>query len=138
MTKYTVEIEGKPYEVEIEGEGPSYSVIVDGVPYEVSIQEERVREEKTLHAQGPVVVSSPSIPTSRAMSPGSVPSPMPGTILKIHAVEGKTVSAGDLLFTLEAMKMENQISSPLTGTLKRILVKEGQAVNTGDSLAIIS
>ncbi|MGC1119832.1 MAG: biotin/lipoyl-containing protein [Candidatus Methanofastidiosia archaeon] len=138
MTKYKVEIEGKPYEVEIEGEGPSYTVIVDGVSYEASIQEENKRGEIEPHPEEPVVVASPSIVTSKTASPGSVSSPMPGTILKIHTAVGKKVSAGDLLFTLEAMKMENQISSPLSGTIKKIPVKEGQAVNTGDILAVIS
>jgi biotin carboxyl carrier protein len=138
MTKYRVEVDGKSYDVDVEGEGPSYTVIVDGVSYEASIQEESRKRETEPHLQEPVVVASPSTVMSKTASPGSVPSPMPGTILKIHAAVGKKVSAGDLLFTLEAMKMENQIPSPLSGLVKKIPVKEGQTVNTGDILAVIS
>jgi biotin carboxyl carrier protein len=138
MTRYRVEIDGKSYDVDVEGEGPSYTVMVDGVSYEASIQEEGRKGEVELRHQEPVVVASPSTVMSKPASPGSVPSPMPGTILKIHTAVGKKVSAGDLLITLEAMKMENQIASPLSGVIKRIPVKEGQAVNTGDILAVIS
>jgi len=50
---------------------------------------------------------------------------IPGTIRKINVKEGDVVSKGDLLLTLEAMKMKNRILSPLDGTVKHVNVKSG-------------
>ena len=50
---------------------------------------------------------------------------IPGTIRKINVKEGDVVSEGDLLMTLEAMKMKNRILSPLDGTVKHVNVKSG-------------
>jgi len=53
---------------------------------------------------------------------------IPGTIHKINIKEGDEVREGDLLLTLEAMKMKNRILSPLDGTVKQINVKVGVIV----------
>jgi biotin carboxyl carrier protein len=45
------------------------------------------------------------------------------------------VEAGQGLFVVEAMKMQNEIRSPKSGTIVRILAREGQAVNAGEVLA---
>jgi len=50
---------------------------------------------------------------------------IPGTIRKINIKEGDKVSKGELLLTLEAMKMKNKILSPMDGTVKKINVKSG-------------
>ena len=63
--------------------------------------------------------------------------PMPGTILDVKASVGQAVKAGDVLFILEAMKMENDIVSPADGTVKQILVSKGSTVSTDDVLAVI-
>ena len=63
---------------------------------------------------------------------------MPGTIVKVVATKGATVKQGDVLFVLEAMKMENEIMSPADGTIVEINVTQGAAVNTGDILAVIA
>lgn len=57
-----------------------------------------------------------------------VKAPMPGLVLNIEIEPGQTVSKGDALIILEAMKMENVIKSPGDGTIKRIAVKQGDAV----------
>ncbi|MEN8224961.1 MAG: acetyl-CoA carboxylase biotin carboxyl carrier protein subunit, partial [Bacteroidota bacterium] len=53
---------------------------------------------------------------------------IPGTIKKILVKEGDPVKKGDLLLTLEAMKMKNRILSPLDGTVKKVNVKPGKVV----------
>lgn len=136
--KYIIKINGRSYEVEIEEKGSMYVVNVDGVPYEAHITEKR--EETTEHVSVPSAAPALTVsaPTVSPAAPGQVTAPMPGTILQVHVSTGDTVSVGDVLFTLEAMKMENHIPSPAAGTVKEVSVKEGQTVNTGDALAVIS
>ena len=62
---------------------------------------------------------------------------MPGNILAVNASVGQAVKAGDVLFILEAMKMENEIVAPSAGTVKQVLVSKGATVNTDDVLAVL-
>lgn len=59
---------------------------------------------------------------------------MPGTILDIRCSAGQQVQAGDILFILEAMKMENEICAPHAGTIGSICVQKGSSVATGAPL----
>jgi biotin carboxyl carrier protein len=67
-----------------------------------------------------------------------VTAPMPGKIVRVLAAAGGTVQAGEGLFVVEAMKMQNEIVAPKSGTLERLLVSEGQTVNAGELLAVIA
>lgn len=60
---------------------------------------------------------------------------MPGRIVKILKDPGSTITKGDPLFVLEAMKMQNELASPYGGTLGEILVKPGDVVEAGRILA---
>ena len=59
---------------------------------------------------------------------------MQGTILKIKIKKGDKISEGDIIATIEAMKMEQEIKSDKSGTVKDIFIKEGDAVASGDLL----
>jgi pyruvate carboxylase len=72
-----------------------------------------------------------------AANPAHVPAPMPGLIATLVASEGQTVKAGDVLMTLEAMKMETSITAPQAGTVKRLAVKAGTQVDAKDLLAVV-
>lgn len=61
-------------------------------------------------------------------------SPMPGKILKINVTEGQTINKGDLLFVLEAMKMENNTQSPVAGKVEKVFYNEGDMVSGGVSV----
>jgi biotin carboxyl carrier protein len=61
--------------------------------------------------------------------------PMPGKVVRMLVRAGDRVEAGQGLFVVEAMKMQNEIRSPKSGTVERVLTKEGQAVNAGEVLA---
>ena len=62
---------------------------------------------------------------------------MKGVILDINVKVGDTVSIGQKLLMLEAMKMENNIDSDKEGTVKEILVSKGDSVMEGDTLIVI-
>jgi acetyl/propionyl-CoA carboxylase alpha subunit len=64
-----------------------------------------------------------------------VAAPMPGLVIASHAVPDRHVRRGDLLFVIEAMKMELRIEAPADGTVKRILASVGQQVERGQRLA---
>ena len=63
---------------------------------------------------------------------GGVTSNMQGTILKIKINKGDKIEKGDVIATIEAMKMEQEIKSEKSGTVKDIFVKEGDSVSSGD------
>ena len=62
---------------------------------------------------------------------------MPGTILDVKVNVGDTVSNGQVLVLLEAMKMENEICAPADGKVLSVNVKKGDAVDTGALLVVI-
>ena len=69
---------------------------------------------------------------------GSLIAPMPGVVLEIKVSCGDTVSAGDTLLTLEAMKMEHHVKAPYEGTVVEILVSENQQLDNGVPLLVIN
>ncbi|RMG58279.1 MAG: biotin/lipoyl-binding protein [Deltaproteobacteria bacterium] len=68
---------------------------------------------------------------------GEVLSPIDGRVLEVRAEEGMKVNEGDLLLTVESMKMENRICSPVSGIVKVVRVTGGAQVREGDLLVEI-
>jgi 3-methylcrotonyl-CoA carboxylase alpha subunit len=64
----------------------------------------------------------------------SVMSPMPATVVAINAAPGQTVSEGDTLIVLEAMKMELPIKAPRSGVVKIVNCAKGELVQPGVNL----
>ena len=62
---------------------------------------------------------------------------MPGTVLGVKVNVGDTVTAGQTMFVIEAMKMENEIVAPVDGKVASISVKTGDAVDTDQVMATI-
>lgn len=64
-------------------------------------------------------------------------SPMSGSVWKVEAHEGETVSVGDVIVILESMKMEIPIEATESGIIKEIKVAEGDFVQEGDTVAVL-
>lgn len=62
---------------------------------------------------------------------------VPGVVKKINVSEGDSVSKGDILMLLEAMKMETKVPCPLDGEVSEILVEEDEHVKGGQVLLIV-
>jgi biotin carboxyl carrier protein len=70
-----------------------------------------------------------------AAAAAEVAAPMPGLVVAAHAVADRRVRRGDLLFVVEAMKMELRVEAPTDGVVTRVLATVGQQVERGERLA---
>jgi pyruvate carboxylase len=80
-------------------------------------------------------------PPQRKMEAGNtkhVGAPMPGTIATVKAVVGAKVVKGDLLLTMEAMKMETSVRAEADGTVAEVLAKPGLQVDAKDLLVVLN
>ena len=66
-----------------------------------------------------------------------ITSPLPGKILSVKVSVGDAVKEGDILLTVEAMKMENEIVAPVNGTVTEVAAKADATVQIGDELITI-
>lgn len=126
--KYIVTLNGKNYEVDVT---ETEEAIV------TNISDAAAAPAMPVNAAAPAPVqSAPAAPVITGNGT-QIKSPMPGTILKVNASQGQKVNEGDVLFILEAMKMENEIVASASGTVSQILVTKGQTVETDAVLVVI-
>ena len=85
----------------------------------------------------PSMSASASAAVHGAVGTGEIVAPMQGTILKVLVEPGQSVSSGDPLMVLEAMKMETSIAATSDGAVAKVEVAPGDSVAAGQSLAII-
>ena len=127
--KYVVTLNGKKFEVEVE-KGQATAVYA-GAAAPVAA------------APAPVAVAPAAAPVAApAAAPAgageAVSAPMPGNILQVKVANGQAVKSGDVLFILEAMKMENEICAPKDGTVTSVCVNKGSVVETGTVLCTLA
>jgi biotin carboxyl carrier protein len=130
----------------------TFRVIVNGSEYKVEIEE--LKEDGTAAptpaappapTPAPQPASSPkpaapapAKPTTSGSAGGAIIAPMPGTVLVVSVEIGSTVTKGQTLLVLEAMKMENEIQAPSDGVVQELNVTQGVSVNAGDVLIVLS
>lgn len=129
--KYVVTLNGKNYEVDVTETEAEIVSVTDAAP--------AAQAPAAPAAAAPAAAPAPSAPAApvAAGEGEKVVSPMPGTILACNVAAGQTVASGQVLFILEAMKMENEIVAPCAGTVKQVLVSKGSTVDTDAVLAVI-
>ncbi|MBQ1471187.1 biotin/lipoyl-containing protein [Eubacterium sp. AB3007] len=114
-----------------------YTVRVNGIEYEVEI-EKKGESTAAPAAQVAPVQAAASTPAPKAAPAGTgkpVTCGTAGKVWKIVAKEGDTLSSGDQIAILEAMKMEIPVVAPEDGVLDSIAVSEGEAVESGQAIA---
>jgi acetyl-CoA/propionyl-CoA carboxylase biotin carboxyl carrier protein len=96
------------------------------------------RFEILVHAAKPVIKRHRAKQTMTGGSSGSgLTSPMQGTVVKIAVEEGASVEVGDLIFVLEAMKMEQPLTAHKAGIISNLTAVIGATVSSGTNLCDI-
>ena len=132
--KIHVKIQNKSYEAKV---GDIYSrpiqVSIDGETFEVwpeemilpSSQQQTSPTPSVIH---PVKTAALNTDSQKSNQPSKVTAPIPGVITEIKVNEGDTVTYGQELCILEAMKMKNSIRANKDGTIAKIHVSAGEQV----------
>jgi biotin carboxyl carrier protein len=121
----------------------SYRVSVNGKTYEVVVEEisnAGMGQAATAAKAETAAVNTASSPAaSKAPVAGGNPvnAPLSGSILSVKVKPGESVKMGQVLVTLEALKMENEIVAPAAGVVKEVCVQTGAMVNVGDVLVVL-
>ncbi|PRR76642.1 Glutaconyl-CoA decarboxylase subunit gamma [Clostridium liquoris] len=132
MKKFYVTVNGNRYEVEVEELAESSKdscaaeTINKGISNNVLIEKDtsnRLREAKSV--------------LDKKVNGEKIEAPMPGIILSVNINEGDKIAKGQIMFILEAMKMENEIMAPRDGKVLSVDIAKGGKVDTGDLLAVI-
>lgn len=118
----------------------NFKVYIDGKEYEVAVEEIGGIEQVA-----PVVTEIKSVETKSAttapkkavVSGGNpVKAPMPGMVKEFKVADGATVAKGEIIYILEAMKMDNEIASEFDGKIS-FKVSKGSNVETDEIVATI-
>ena len=139
--KYTATLNGKQYDVELERIGeyepiPRYG---EAAPAPAAPITAPAAAPAPVAAAAPAPAPAPAAPAPAPAAGGTtVEAPMPGKVLDVKVAAGQAVKFGQVVITMEAMKMETEIVAPADGTVAQILVKAGDAVETGTAMVVLN
>ncbi len=144
---YTVEVERNGDTLVIENEGQRYEVTLSGAarPRSGSPQGPAAAPASVARRPPPAPAPAPTAaaPTAAprpagSAAPGDVVAPMTGTLREIRTSVGATVTEGQVLFVMEAMKMDLEVPVAIAGTVSEIAVAVGDSVVEAQLLARVS
>jgi biotin carboxyl carrier protein len=124
-TNYSLIIDKRSFEVDVDVTEDEYRVLADGRSYHV-----RLVDERKLRLGG--LQSGIELRGRQEISV-----PMPGKIVAVLIAQGDRVEKGQGLVIVEAMKMENEVRSPIAGEVKEIRTKAGETVEAGKVLVVV-
>jgi propionyl-CoA carboxylase alpha chain len=122
-----IEPTGEQIEIEIDGVRRTFSVTTDGLNHWVQSTAGEIALVETPRSPAPV----------QERAAGGYAAPMPGKVVAVYAEPGQSVSAGQLVIVLEAMKMEHRITCSEAGTVKEVHVRAGDQVEAGQTMLVI-
>jgi len=145
---YKIAIKDKKFDVEVgEIRDGLAQVSVNQTPFEVKIENfaeimpsavAPAAPKPAAPAPRPVTIAPASKPAPIASADGNIISaPISGLIVNVMVKAGDSVSAGQIVAILEAMKMENSIVTHVAGVVKEVRAQKGAEVATGDVLMVI-
>ena len=157
MEKYRVQIEGKEYLVEIEGDRVWFDgrevyagihfLNDDGLfmierdegkrEFYIKPREEDIYQVTTRGLQTEVVVEPEKQrrrKSEQEKEAGMITAPIPGVVMDLKAAEGDQVDANQVLVVLESMKMLMEFRAPFAGVVEKIYIAQGQNVEKGDEM----
>ena len=139
MKEYKYKINGNEYNVAVEElEGNKASVTVNGKTYQVELDrpaKPAVTKPVARPAAAPAAAPVAAAPAPRPAAGGAgIKAPLPGVILDIKVKVGDTVTKGQTVAILEAMKMENNINADREGQVVAINVEKGQSIAEGTDI----
>ena len=138
MKEYKYTIDGKEYKVEIGDIADNIAnVTVNGEAFKVEMEPEPEPEKKKVVVQPAAAQPASDDNTANVNTANAVKAPLPGVITEIKVNVGDTVSAGDTVVVLEAMKMANNIEAEKSGKVTAICVKQGESVMEDSPLVVI-
>lgn len=123
MKQFKITVNGKTYDVAVEETNG-----VASAPAAAPVAAAPAAPAPAAPAAAPVA-AAPAAPVATGAE--KVNSPMPGNIIDIKVAAGDTVTNGQTLLILEAMKMENEIKAPCDGTVAGVHVAKGDTVDSG-------
>jgi acetyl-CoA/propionyl-CoA carboxylase biotin carboxyl carrier protein len=112
----------------------TFTVEVNGRRFDVRVAEDSADSLQNPANGKPRAPRRSAAGTHRPAADGVV-SPIQGAILAVRAKPGQVVEAGQVLFIIEAMKMENEVTAPHAGTLAEVRAALGQVIEAGMVLA---
>ena len=124
--KQTVDVEI----VRVDAETGNLDLLLDGKHVTAYVSSDGAKRWVTVNGQTVVLTKST---TGARKSSGhdhasELAAPMPGVVRSVNVSEGETISKGQTLLVLEAMKMEIRIQAKKDGVVQRLFVKQGQTV----------
>jgi pyruvate carboxylase subunit B len=117
-------LDGRQTELSLVPNGPGrWTVAFRGERWDAEALDERTRHIRSLTGFSGVQRGTPPLKA-----------PMPGLVLRVMAVPGQSLAAGEGVVVLEAMKMENELRTSTSAVVKQIRVKPGEPVEKGQVL----
>ena len=131
MREFKFTIDGKQYNAAVnELEDNFAEVTLNGKTYKVELEKEEAPAAAAVRR--PAAAAAPASAAPAGLM--TVKSPLPGSIVKVLVKAGQAVKKGDVLLTMESMKMENNVAAEADGTVKAVYVEPGKTVMQDDKL----